>query len=61
MPTLLDFFGLDVPKTVRGESLLPLINGSQDKIRDWALFGMFGLTVNITDGRYTYLRAPERG
>lgn len=58
MPTLLDYFGLEIPATVRGRSMLGLIDGSVDKLRDYALYGMFGMTVNITDGNYTYLRAP---
>jgi hypothetical protein len=60
MPTLLDYFGIVIPPTVRGCSLLGLINGTENKIRDYALYGTFGSTVNITDGKYTYLRAPIR-
>ncbi|CAN7745109.1 sulfatase [Paenibacillus sp. LjRoot56] len=58
MPTLLDYFGIDIPSTVRGRSLLDLIKGTKNKIRDYALYGTFGMTVNMTDGKYTYLRAP---
>jgi hypothetical protein len=60
MPTILEYFGLDVPSTVNGSSLLGLINRQSDEIRKYALYGMFGMTVNITDGVYTYLRAPVR-
>ncbi|WP_372630642.1 sulfatase [Cohnella sp.] len=60
MPTLLDYFGLDIPSRVRGRSLLPIARGEKKRLRDYALFGMFGMTVNLTDGRYTYLRAPVR-
>lgn len=35
MPTLLDFAGAPIPDTVDGQSLLPLADGSADKIRDW--------------------------
>jgi hypothetical protein len=34
---------------------MPLLHGSTDQHRDWALYGYWGSTVNITDGRYTYL------
>lgn len=60
MPTVLDFFDIPIPETVRGQSLLRLIDGSQEKLRDYALYGMFGLTVNLTDGEHTYMRAPVR-
>lgn len=60
MPTILEFFGLDIPLTVKGQSLLKLMDGSKEKIRDTALYGMFGMSVNITDGSCTYLRAPAR-
>jgi hypothetical protein len=60
MPTILSFFGLEIPATVKGQSLLGLIHGAKDKLRDYALYGMFGVSVNITDGSFTYLRAPAR-
>ncbi|NYT38624.1 sulfatase [Allopusillimonas soli] len=58
MPTLLDLHGVQAPETVRGHSLLPVLE--QDKSsREAAVFGMFGAGTNITDGRYTYFRYPE--
>lgn len=58
MPTLLDIHGVDVPSTVRGRSLMHLLEGG-DKHHDAVLYGMFGAATNITDGRYTYFRYPE--
>ncbi len=58
MPTILSYFGLETPSTVRGKSHLGLIHGTEEPLRDYALYGMFGLTVNMTDGNYTYFRAP---
>lgn len=58
MPTVLDYFDLEVPSTVNGQSLRSLIDESKDKLRDFAIYGVFGMTVNLTDGEYTYLRAP---
>ncbi|WP_163537978.1 sulfatase [Gracilibacillus sp. YIM 98692] len=60
MPTILDYFNVPIPSKVQGNSLLKLIERKKEKIRDYALYGMFGMTVNITDGKYTYLRAPAR-
>ncbi|WP_042225404.1 sulfatase [Oceanobacillus manasiensis] len=60
MPTILDYFNLQVPSKVQGNSLLDLIKEEKEQIRDEAIYGVFGMTVNITDGKYTYLRAPVR-
>lgn len=58
MPTILDYMGAAVPGTVKGHSLLPLVKGTAEKVRDAAIFGYHGMAVNVTDGRYTYMRAP---
>jgi len=58
MPTLLDLHGVEIPEHVQGRSLIPLLEGEQ-KLRDVAVFGMFGAATNVTDGRYTYFRYPE--
>ncbi|MBT3320610.1 MAG: sulfatase [Clostridia bacterium] len=58
MPTILDFFNIEIPDSVQGKSLRGLIEGKDMKIRDDALFGMHGKAVNIFDGRYTYFRGP---
>lgn len=59
MPTLLDLFGKSPGENVLGHSMLPLITGEVEKIRNIALFGVFGGAINATDGRYTYFRCPE--
>ncbi|MFI6316764.1 sulfatase [Nonomuraea sp. NPDC050556] len=51
-PTLLEFFGVDRPGDMQG---IPLMS---DDSREAGLFGMFGGHVNVTDGRYVYMRAP---
>ncbi len=56
-PTLAEFFGIDPPEFMDGRSLTPII-ADDTPIRDTALFGIFGGHVNITDGRYVYMRAP---
>ena len=58
MPTLLDLFGVEVPKEVEGHSLLPLLK-SDAPIRQAALYGVWASATNVTDGRYTYFRYPD--
>lgn len=59
-PTLLDFFNIPVPDSMQGKALKNTVE-SDEKIRDYALFGLHGGHVNITDGRYVYMRAPVDG
>jgi len=56
-PTLLEFFGVKRPRIMQGKVLKETID-SDNKIRDSALFGLHGAAVNITDGRYVYMRGP---
>lgn len=58
MPTFLEFHGCDIPETVTGNSLLPML-GVDRPNRDSQIFGMFGGPVGVTDGTYTYYRYPE--
>ncbi len=57
-PTILDFFGQEIPKDMEGKSLRPVVE-TDTKIRDFALFGNFGSHINITDGEWTYMRGPS--
>ena len=55
-PTLLDFFGVEIPADMLGKSLTDVI--AKDKaVRKYGLFGYHGCPINITDGRYVYMRA----
>jgi arylsulfatase A-like enzyme len=56
-PTILDFFGLPATPDMLGKSLRNTIAQDQP-VREGALFGIFGGHVNVTDGRYVYMRAP---
>jgi hypothetical protein len=56
-PTVLDFFDVDVPKDMLGKPLRHVMEDDTPH-REAALYGMFGGHVNVTDGRYTYMRAP---
>jgi arylsulfatase A-like enzyme len=54
-PTLLDFFEQPIPPDMQGRPLTPVLR-DDTPIRKTALFGMYGGHVNITDGRYVYMR-----
>jgi hypothetical protein len=57
--TILDLFGIEPPAPVDGRSVLPLVKGESDSIRDWSLYGYYGRSVNVTDGRFSYMRVPR--
>ncbi|MCF3962497.1 sulfatase [Streptomyces fuscigenes] len=58
-PTLLDYFGVPAPELMQGAALGDAV--AQDApVREAGLFGSFGSHVNVTDGRYVYMRAPLR-
>lgn len=56
-PTLLDYFGVERPRDMQGR---PLPTAADSPTRRAALFGVHGGHVNVTDGRYVYMRAPVR-
>ena len=59
-PTLLDYFGLDRPPDMDGTPLRATVE-EDARVRDTTIYGMFGAHVNITDGRYVYMRGPVEG
>ena len=59
MPTILDYFNIEIPIEVQGKSWVPLIE-DQNYDKKYAVYGAHGITVNITDGRYTYFRSPNK-
>jgi arylsulfatase A-like enzyme len=56
--TLTDVFGVEVPQRTHGHSLVPVLEGRTDTVRDFALTGVWGREVHVTDGHRTYARAP---
>ncbi len=58
VPTILEFFGIEPTKDMEGKVLKETIN-SDAKIKEFGLFGTHGAQVNITDGRYVYMRGPS--
>ncbi|MDF2560277.1 MAG: Arylsulfatase [Microbacterium sp.] len=55
-PTLLEFFGVSRTADMQGKPLRDVI-ASDTPVRDAALFGSAAGHVNVTDGRYVYMRA----
>ena len=58
--TLLGFFGKERPADMQGADLAETI-AADKPVRRAGLFGLHGAHVNVTDGRYVYMRAPQAG
>jgi arylsulfatase A-like enzyme len=58
-PTLLEYFEQPLPKDMQGKPLRDVVDHDA-KVRDAALYGIFGGHVNVTDGRYVYMRGPAQ-
>lgn len=57
-PTLLAYFGVERPADMLGLSLQAAV-ATGEPTREAILYGTHGGHMNITDGRYTYMRAPN--
>jgi arylsulfatase A-like enzyme len=57
--TLAEIFGVETRQRTHGYSLLPLMRGETDEVRDWLLTGVWGREVHYVDKRYKYARAPQ--
>lgn len=55
--SLLEFFGISPTPDMQGKAVRPVIE-SDEQIRDYVLFGIHGAHVNVSDGRYVYMKAP---
>jgi len=55
--TLLEYFGAALPADMQGVPLRET-TATDAPAREGGLFGIFGGHVNVTDGRYVYMRAP---
>lgn len=58
-PTLLEYFGVPATADMLGHSLREVIR-NDSPVREAAIFGIHGGQVNVTDGRYVYMRAAVR-
>ena len=57
-PTLLEFFGQSPTSDMLGQCLRSTI-ADDTPVRDAALFGTHGGHINVTDGRFVYMRAAS--
>lgn len=57
--TLLEYFNVDLPVDMEGKALKDVIK-NDSPVRKAGLFGLFGAHINVTDGRYVYMRAPVK-
>jgi hypothetical protein len=55
--SLLEFFGRPLPEDMEGRPLAPVLK-DDTAIHKYVLFGYFGGSTNITDGKYLYMRGP---
>lgn len=55
-PTLLEYFGQDIPPDMLGRPLKDVI-AHGTAVREAGLFGSHGGHINCTDGRYVYMRS----
>lgn len=56
-PTILEYFGVPIPVDMQGAVLKNTID-KDSKVHDAILFGIHGGHINVTDGKYVYMRAP---
>lgn len=56
--TLAEVFGVQAQHRTHGRSLIPLINGQTQNVRDYVLCGTWGREVHLIDGTWKYSRAP---
>jgi arylsulfatase A-like enzyme len=56
--TIADLFDVEPVHRTHGTSLVPILTGAADSVRDWALAGMWGHETVVLDGSQKYVRAP---
>ncbi len=59
MPTLLEFYDMEIPSQVRGKSWKKLLYQQETKVRDACIYGWHGQCMNISDGKYSYFQTPN--
>lgn len=55
--TLLDYFGVALPAAMQGRPLRETL-ATNAPVHEALIFGLHGAHVNLTDGRYVYMRGP---
>jgi arylsulfatase A-like enzyme len=56
--TLCDAFNVKPEHRTHGQSLVPLLEGTASSIREWALCGIWGREVHVTDTTRTFAKTP---
>ena len=59
--TVLDFLKVSKPPRIHGESLLPMMAGQAEKIRDYAYMGYFKRTWRVSDINWSFVLSLEKG
>ena len=57
--TIADVFGVTPRGAAHGASLVPLLRGEVAQTREWAIGGVYGNWVQVTDGRHKYARGAD--
>lgn len=60
MPTILDYHHIPIPDTVTGCSWKRIVDALETYDKRYALYGYHGMAMNITDGKYTLFKAPNK-
>jgi arylsulfatase A-like enzyme len=60
-PTVLEAFGVKKPPKAHGESLVPLMAGEKDKIRDYAYMGYFKQSMRVSDHKWAFHMYQKKG
>ena len=58
-PTLLEYFGVEIPEDMEGKPLGGVMD-RDEPIRSYAVFGYHGSQVDVTDGRYLYMHSAQK-
>lgn len=61
LPTFCDLAGIEIPPTVEGKSILPIINGRKEKVRDWTFGAYMSCQRMIRDGRFKLMKHHAGG
>lgn len=56
--TVTDLHGASTEKPSYGRSLLPLVTGEAESVRDYVLYGYYGAQLAYCDGNHTFFKTP---
>ena len=57
--TICDLHGIQTEGTLYARSLLPLMTGERESVRDYLLYGYYGRQLGYCDGSHTFLKSPQ--